>query len=184
MKNKAMDLTGYAFTEGESILVDTNVWMYLAPPPSSANNRAARIYSKAFANLLQQKAVAFVDALILSEYLNRYIRIEYQANWRHHYADFKRFRQSADASSVLGDAVFELKQIMKQASVCNTLLEGIDLAAVLGHVQNGTMDLNDGLLVANCKRNGWKLMTHDGDMSSGGIEVLTANPNLLQACAA
>jgi predicted nucleic acid-binding protein len=184
MKNKAVDLMGYAFSAGEAILVDTNVWMYLAPPPSSVNNRAARIYSKAFANLLQQKAVAFVDALILSEYLNRYIRIEYQANWRYQYPDFKRFRQSVNASAVLGDAVVELKQIMKHASVCNTLLVDIDLADVLDHVQNGSMDLNDGLLVANCKRNGWKLMTHDGDMSSGGIEVLTANSNLLQACAA
>lgn len=184
MKNRAWDLARYTFSAGEKILVDTNVWLHLAPPPSSPNRWNARVYTQAFANLLKQKAVACVDALILSEYFNRYIRIEYEANWRSRHAGFKSFRQSADASAVLGDAVLELKQILKQATACDTSLAGIDIPSVLSGVQAGTMDFNDGLLVANCKRHGWKLMTDDGDMSRGGIEVLTANRHLLQACPA
>lgn len=181
-KNKAQDASMYKFQSGEHILVDANVWLYLYPPPAQPVSSWAAAYSNAFSRLLGAKAIPVVDALILSEYLNRYVRIEYDASWRSRHPTFENFRQSADAATVLGSAVAEINQILKITSLRDTLLANIDLPAVLGAFKAGTINFNDGLLAQNCCINGWKLLTNDGDMTIGGIEVLTTNSALRKSC--
>ena len=182
MKNRVHNAATYNFQAGESILIDANVWLYLAPPAAQPAPRWASAYSGTFARLLRAKARPLVDCLILSEYLNRYVRIEYEASWKGGYTKFKDFRQSPDGVGVLGAAVAEVAQILKAASARDTPLANMDLASVLTAVQNGVIDFNDGLLIENCRVNGWKLLTNDGDMAVGGIDVLTTNAALLRNC--
>ncbi len=182
MKNRAHNAATYNFQAGESILIDANVWLYLAPPAAQPSPRWASAYSGTFARLLRAKARPLVDCLILSEYLNRYVRIEYDGSWKGGYPRFKDFRQSADGAGVLRAAVAEVEQILKAASARDTPLPNMDLPSVLAVVQNGTIDFNDGLLIENCRINGGKLLTNDGDMTIGGIDVLTANSALLRNC--
>ncbi len=181
-KNRANHAANYAFTAGERILVDANVWLYLFPPARQPATSWATSYSSAFARLLQAKSVAMVDALVLSEFLNRYVRIEYDASWRQAYRSYKAFRQSADSAQVLQSATAEVGRILKVATPCDTPLAGANLASVLDAVEGGVLDFNDGLLIENCRRNCWKLLTNDGDMTVGGIEVLTTNRKLLSEC--
>lgn len=181
-KNKAQDATRYEFQAGEQILVDTNIWLYLYPPPAQPVSQWVAAYSRAFSRLLGANAIPVVDAMILSEYLNRYVRIEYDASWRSCYPTFKGFRQSVDAAAVLGSAVAEVSQILKISSRCDTLFANIDLLPALSAFQAGSIDFNDGLLIQNCRVNYWKLLTNDGDMKVGGIDVLTANNALLRNC--
>jgi hypothetical protein len=123
-----------------------------------------------------------VDALVLSEFLNRYVRIEYDASWKGTYPKFKDFRQSSDSAQVLRAAVAEIKLILQAATSCDSLLAATDIQQVLSAVQTGTIDLNDGLLIENCRINGWKLLTNDADIKVGGIEVLTTHKGLLASC--
>lgn len=181
-KNKARDAATYNFQTGERILIDANVWLYLLPPAAQPAPAWAAAYSGVFSRLLRAKAEPVVDGLVLSEYLNRYVRIEYDASWRVTYPKFKDFRKSANGVAVMQAAVAEVTQILKSSATRHTLLANIDIPAVLGAVQCGAMDFNDGLLIENCRINGWKLLTHDGDMIIGGIDLLTTNSKLLQAC--
>ncbi len=181
-KNKAHNAATYTFLAGEPILVDANVWLYLLPPAAQPSPWWAAAYSGAFSRLLKAKAQPIIDALILSEYLNRYVRIEYDASWKTTYPWFKDFRKSVDSVKVLRAAVAEVKQILKTSLPRDTPLANMDVPAVLDAVQNGTTDFNDGLLIQNCRLNSWKLLTHDLDMTLGGIELLTTNKKLLQAC--
>ena len=57
----------------------------------------------------------------------------------------------------------------------------INVNGVLADFEAGSFDFNDGLLVETCRHNGWKLVTHDADFTSGGIEVLTKNQRLIVA---
>lgn len=180
--NKARDAAGYSFRADERILIDANVWLYLQPPAAQPAPKWAAAYSSVFARMLRAKTRPVVDALVLSEYLNRYVRIEYDACWKATCPRFKDFRQSPDATGILRSATAEIAQILKTCLPCDTPLAGIDLPAVLGAVQSGAVDFNDGLLIENCRLNGWKLLTHDSDMTLGGIEVLTTNKKLLNAC--
>lgn len=181
-KNKAHDAANYAFLPGEPILVDANVWLYLHPPAAQPTPSWAAAYSGVYSRLLRAKARPVVDALILSEYLNRYVRLEYDATWKASYPKFKDFRQSPGGVNVLQAAVAEISHILKTTVAYDTPLSKVDLPAVLNAVQSGTLDFNDGLLIQNCRLHGWKLLTNDIDMSVGGIELLTANKKLLQSC--
>jgi len=181
-KNKAIDATTYAFSAGEQILVDANIWLYLCPPAAQPRPSWAVSYTNAFSRLLKAKAVPMVDALALSEFLNRYVRIEYDASWKGTYPKFKAFRQSSDSAQVLSAAVAEINLILQAATSCDSLLAATNISDVLSAVEAGTIDLNDGLLIENCRINGWKLMTNDADIKVGGIEVLTAHKGLLASC--
>ncbi|MBK6961591.1 MAG: hypothetical protein IPH23_10635 [Gammaproteobacteria bacterium] len=181
-KNKAHDAATYDFPAGEHILIDANVWLYLQPPAAQPAPGRAVAYSQVFSRLLQARAQPVVDALILSEYLNRYIRLEYDVSWKAAYPRFKDFRQSTDSAIVLQAAVAEVNAILRTTTPHDTPLANMDLPAVLGAVQSGTVDFNDGLLLQTCRLNGWKLLTHDGDMTMGGIDLLTTNKKLLLTC--
>ena len=81
MKNKVYNLTDYSFKSGESILLDTNIWLYLFPAPSSSLSDLFDKYSRAFNKLVKAQAQPVIDPMVLSEYLNRYCRIEWIGNF-------------------------------------------------------------------------------------------------------
>jgi len=110
MKNKAHNLSTYAFSKGEGLLLDANVWLYLFPAPSDRSPGFARNYSAALKRMLLDGTLLALDALVLSEYMNRYCRIEWSALHKAKHPDFKKFRQSSDFGSVgLSAAVFSRK---------------------------------------------------------------------------
>jgi len=182
MKNKAYDLSSYSFSSDEQILVDTNVWLYLFPAPTDPSNRFATQYSTAFSSLVSAKAQPVLDPMVLSEYLNRYIRIEWQGNYKSRYPKFKDFRNSSDFLSVSSAAETFAKRILNFCQIHSIPANELDLNQVLTEFSTGGVDFNDALLVDICKKRNLKLMTNDGDFQDGGIEVLTTNPRLLRAC--
>lgn len=181
-KNKVHQARSYRFQKGERILVDANVWLFLHPPAGDSGSCWARDYSDAFKRLLEAKAQPVTDALVLSEYLNRYFRLEWEAGWRSCYSSFKKFRQSADFQGLAESAVAEIREITKKASVEDTALKSLSMENLLAGTEAGTLDFNDAVLIESCRHHGWKLLTNDEDCSTGGIEVITALPALIRAC--
>ncbi|MBC7162922.1 MAG: hypothetical protein H5U26_12555 [Immundisolibacter sp.] len=181
-KNKAYDARHYTFKENEPILIDANVWLFLQPPAAQPTPQWATAYSSVFADLLKAKATPMMDALVLSEYINRHLRIEYDATWKARYPGFKAFRRSSDGKALAGATVVDVRSILKFAVFEDTGFSKININDVLDGVANGDLDFNDGVLIENCRLRGWKLLTHDGDMTLGGIDVLTANGKLLKKC--
>ncbi len=183
MKNKAYDLSSYSFSSGEQILVDTNIWLYLFPAPADPSNRFATQYSTGFSNLVSAKAQPVLDPIVLSEYLNRYIRIEWGGNYKSQYPKFKNFRNSFDFSAVVSSAEAFAKRIVSFCKIHSIPANELDLNQALADFSTRKVDFNDALLIDICKKRELKLMTNDGDFVDGGIEVLTTNPRLLRACA-
>jgi predicted nucleic acid-binding protein len=182
MKNKAYDLSSYSFSSDEQVLVDTNVWLYLFPAPANPSNRFAIQYSTAFSSLVSAHAQPVLDPMVLSEYLNRYIRIEWEGNYKSSYPKFKDFRNSADFSAVASAAETFAKKILSFCQIHSIPANELDLSQALADFSAGGVDFNDVILVDICKKRNLKLMTNDGDFQDGGIEVLTTNPRLLRAC--
>lgn len=182
MNNKAYDLGSYSFASGEQILVDTNVWLYLFPAPGNPQHSFARQYSTAFSRLVSAQAQPVLDPMVLSEYLNRYCRIEWDGNFKTQYPTFKQFRQSADFRITVSSAHTFASKIVSFCQVHSVSANELDLDQALTDFKSGQVDFNDAILVDICKKRNLKLMTHDADFQYGGIEVLTTNPRLLSAC--
>lgn len=181
-KNKAYHSSDYTYQNGEQILIDANIWLYLQPPASKPQSKFSASYSTALKKLLEAQAEPIIETLILSEYINRYFRMEYDAIWRKEYERFKDFRLSKDFLSIARSAVAEVRHILTLASIEDTTLITMNLEHILDGTLSGTYDFNDGVLIELCRLNGWKFLTNDGDMTSGGIDVLTANRKLLKSC--
>jgi predicted nucleic acid-binding protein len=181
MKNKAYDLSTYNFSKDETFLFDANVWLYLFPAPSDKRPFFAQHYSQALKKMLTSKVELALDAIILSEYLNRYCRIEYGAQAPAGLS-FKDFRNSPKFHAVGKAASAHANGIAKLCRLYDHPFGSINLPNLLSNFETGKHDFNDGLLAHVCSRNKWKLVTHDKDFITGGIEVLTTNPKLLSAC--
>ena len=98
------------------------------------------------------------------------------------YPTFKAFRQSADFAAVGNDVAVYVREILKHGKCCDHPFGSAKILELLASVENGSLDFNDGLVAETCRINDWKLVTHDGDFTEGGIEVLTSNKRLLAAC--
>jgi hypothetical protein len=183
VNNKAHDLSTYAFSKGEPLLLDANVWLFLHPAPSNPYLAPAPGYTAAFKRMLSAGAQLATDAIVISEYLSGYCRKEFQVRFQGKpYPNFKKFRKSADFAKVGPKAVILAREILKVCSWHDYPFTRIDLPEMLSWIESGSMDANDGLLVKSCHHHRWKLVTDDGDCTQGGIEVLTTNPDLLAAC--
>lgn len=95
---------------------------------------------------------------------------------------FKDFRRSDGFARVVNPVIKDVRQILGMSDIEDTELTHADLPGILEETEWGSLDFNDGAIVETCRRHGFKLLTHDGDMQFGGIEVLTSNPQLLAAC--
>lgn len=194
-KNKAHDATAFAFQKGQRVLLDANLWIYLLPPTSKPTPWFAKSYSGVLKRLLGAGTEAVVEALVLSEYMNRYWRLELSAWQRTNPAlaatfidakdrkfNEKNFRLSPHFKPIGAAAVAEAKQILKLCGVRDTPLHLADMDDLLPEFGAGTIDFNDAVLAETCRLRGWKMLTHDKDMTVGGIDVITTNPKLLAAC--
>lgn len=181
-KNKAFNASSYVFAKGEPVLVDANVWIYLYPPASKPQTVEKATYSAVLKSMLQAGAKPKIDAYILSEFFNSYLRIEFNASGGNVASNFKAFRKSAAGQAATKSAAAEASAILQIATVESTELTKELATAALSGVSSGGMDFNDLVISNNCRSEQWKLLTNDSDMTEGGITVITCNKALLAAC--
>ena len=182
MKNKAYNIATYPFQKEEAFLFDANVWLFLFPAPSDRATGHAASYSKALKGMLSAESHLVLDAMVLSEYLNRYCRIEWIALHKSVYPQFKAFRQSQDFVTVGQGAATFARSMLKLCTRHDYPFAVCNVVQVLADFESGVNDFNDGMFVETCRHNGWKLVTNDKDFITGGIEILTSHPALLKAC--
>lgn len=184
MRNRAHDFRSYSFKSNDKVLVDANIWLYLFPAPMSSQASFAVQYSNGFSRMIREGAQPVLDPIILSEYLNRYCRIEWQGQYSTTYPDFKSFRNSSDYQEVAAAVSVFAKRIIGMCAVHSTPVSSLDIVQAIRDFESAMIDFNDALMADVCRKHDFKLLTNDSDFQSGGIEVLTTHPRLLQACSA
>ncbi len=179
-KNKAEDIRRYTFQPTDALLIDANVWLSIYGP-SAPTDWKAQVYSRALNGMLAASSQIYIDVLVLSEFINRWARLEHGLC----YSDpasrppFKQFRQSPGFRPVAQAIAVAARRILQ---VCTRLESGfstLDISALINEYEEGESDFNDQVLAELCRRNGLKLVTHDGDFKDRGLTLVTANRYLL-----
>jgi predicted nucleic acid-binding protein len=181
MKNKAFDARRHPFSAGDQILPDANIWLYLYGPAANPKDWKVQTYSAVFASVLNASCRLHLDVLVLSEFVNRFARIE----WRRlapNITDFKIFRQSSGFSPVAQAIQTQVAQVLSAAAPVDHNFAEWNLTDLFQDFSTGTTDLNDQLLVESCRKHGLSLLTNDADFTEGGLRVFTANNRLLTSC--
>lgn len=178
MSNNLTDLRTHRFKKGDNILVDTNVWMFTYGPLAKSDWRT-NVYSNSIRDMRTYNCNIYLDITILSEFINACSRYEYNlvpAKTRP--ADFKKFRNSAAFEPIANEISINVNKILKITKRCETPFHTMDVSSIISDFSKGKFDHNDLILENLCKTKGLTLLTHDGDFSGKGIDILTANEKL------
>lgn len=170
---KTFKLQDYNQLSNRIIFFDANVLIYLFWP--TGEHYYEQNYARVFNNLLKQKNELYIDFLIISEIINRVLRIEHKKY--NHTQNFKEFRNSEDGKETLNDIFLIVKNnILNCFKVIGKSFDKKDIDNFL--ILN-ELDFIDKATVTLCKENNMVLLTNDRDFKNSGIDILTGNPYIL-----
>jgi len=171
----------YHFSKSDKLFWDTNVWLFLHSPQYRLSDRRTRVYSSALKRMLEAQSRIFIDAIVLSEFVNALARFAFHIlSPQQRPANFKSFRRSSRFRPVAKTIASACRKVLGFCTRIESNFVSLDIDALLGQYEIGASDLNDLLLANLCKSRNLTLVTDDGDFRRSGLEVLTANNRLLR----
>lgn len=174
------DIATHLFQPNDLIFFDANVWLYIYGPQGGPNDAVSRTYSLALSKIIKAGCNLYIDVLVLSEFANRYARIEFETrNTSGLYSHYKDFRNSVDFVEVAQAVADSIRRILKISVPVESGLPNLDLATFTTRFENGSCDLNDMIIAALCTAENFILVTHDSDFDTESVSILTANKTLL-----
>lgn len=162
----------YKISEHEKVFIDTNILIYLFSPDFvSSNAMYIDQYSKILDILVQKNAQIFISSVVVSEFINRILRIDYEKH-KEIYPDFKKdYRNSQQYKDTLELILKELKKILKISQQLDDNFSEFDTFAWYKKDVNQDLDFND-LQIAFCiEKNNLKLLSNDQDFENFGINT-------------
>jgi predicted nucleic acid-binding protein len=179
--SNALDIQKYRFTNTDRLFFDTNIWVYIYGPQGNPRDFRTRTYSRALADAMKACSRVVVDVLVISEFINRLARLEHQTLFHAGRApqNFKLFRKSIAFQPIAKAIVSAVRNIVKLSARTDSDFEVVDIQALLTEFEAGVHDFNDQMMVHICRTQNLKLVTHDTDFKGRGVDILTANPHIL-----
>ena len=162
------------------LLFDANILLYLFGLNVVSNNQkwAVNAYSRLFGLCLKNGKTLCVDVFVLSEFINRYLRMEYD-NYKQstgNKIDFKPFRNSPEGIKASQDVDIIVKnKILKVFDVVGKTFDKADILAI----SLDKTDFNDALLVGVCQEHNCIFVTNDADFANSPIDIISANNRLV-----
>lgn len=163
------------------VFIDANVLIYIFWP--SGAQYWENLYSSLFAKLVRQGNELLVDFIVISEIVNRAIRLEYEkyliANTLSRTAfKFKDYRNSADGQAALLDIYLMVEtDILSRFSIVGKSFSKQEISSFLSL---DSLDFGDKGILLTCQENTCILLTNDVDYKSCTIDILTSNPAILR----
>lgn len=179
------DINKFVPQKNESFLIDTNIWLYLFCPLGNYKYDQIKPYENFFNLAIKNGSIIFISTLILSEFINRYLRLEFNilnGKKNNMFADFKKdFRPSQEYKSVASVIRSTLKQnILKIAKPLDDDFSKLDITKIVDSIE--TIDFNDEYTAYISVQSKIKVITHDFDfkLSKVAAHLITANKRLLK----
>ena len=158
---------------GKNVFVDAHVLIYLFWP--TGRHSFEQNYAHVFRNLLRQENKLFVDFLVISEVINRVVKIEHQK--LNPTQKFKDFRNSQEGKEVLNDIYIIVKDsIIKRFDVIGKTFNKQEIE---DYLEVDELDFVDKVIVTLCKEHTFVLLTNDKDFKNADLDILTGNPLIL-----
>lgn len=149
--------------------------MFLFSPISGSNNVQQKAYGNLLKNIRTARATIYINSLVVSEYINRSLKLNYSL-WRdrefkggNRFVDYKRnYRPTEDFDNAQKEAYNEMSDILSIA-----LRKPDDFNALkLDEVMNAKgMDFNDAYYAHFCKLNRLILVTDDKDLQRSPLDI-------------
>lgn len=147
----------YSVSSMDSFFFDNSAWMYIFGPLAGNNERKQRMYSRLLAEIQSRGAMIFVTSMVLSEFVNRCLRIDfdlwkkecgfYVAEYKRNYVGTERHREAVE------DIVSNVRVILKMCQRLPDDFNSIGINEILKNLE--AIDFNDSYYNSASRRN-WK----------------------------
>lgn len=165
----------------KKIFFDANILIYLfgfgVPSYQNWEGQYATLYS----NLNNQNNQFVVDFTVISEFVNRAIKIEYKNylelnNLNTNDLRYKEYRNSQDGKDALEDIYLTVKEeILNEFEVVEVSYSKTDLTLMCAI---DSLDFSDKAIVKICDENQFVLLTNDTDFKDENIDILSCHSRL------
>lgn len=176
MANEVSRIIGYPFSASDKLLLDTNVWLFVYAPHGPNDSRVT-VYSQALADILAAESRIYIDLLIVSEFINRYVQLKHKLTAPK--IKLKEFRKSEKFIPVSQEVTADMRRILGHCTRVGDSFDTLDIDGLMNKYATGGSDFNDQVIADLCRAHGLKLVTDDGGFVGQGIPLVTANGHLL-----
>lgn len=151
----------------DSYFFDNNVWMYLFCPIANVHAKKQKEYSDFLAKIQSRNATIFVTSMVLSEFANSFLRLDYklwQKDNNFYDKDYKRDYLHSNRYKVASISVISgINSILKISEKYPDNFNAIEISTVLEYFK--IIDFNDSYYVQLCKEAKLKIVTDDKDFN-------------------
>lgn len=165
----------------KKIFLDANILIYLFGfgTPTSANweSQYANLYTK----LHNQNNTFVVDYIVISEFVNRAIKIEYDNYLNSNNLDknslsYKNYRNSLDGQEALKDIYIIVNdEILNEFEVIEKSYSKDDLKMMCCVDE---LDFSDKAIIRICEDNQFILLTNDTDFKNSNIDIISCHKKM------
>ncbi|MDO9580527.1 MAG: PIN domain-containing protein [Bacteroidales bacterium] len=179
MAAKVIDITKYSPKSLDLFFFDNSVWMYLFCPLGSYNSNKQKNYSVFLQSIKTSKSTIFISSLVLSEFANRYLRMDFD-RWKGEINNrTANFKKNYIGTQRYNDTIEEIKrninQIMMFCDKSSDNFNAIELNSIFQHLSE--IDFNDSYYIELAKLGNWKIVTDDKDFikcPGHDLEIITS----------
>jgi len=154
----------YKIDPSDQVFVDTNILIFLFSP-SFVNTREYQVdkYATVYAKMIEKKCTLFVNQMVISEFINRCMRIDFERNFNQDgNKDYKKdYRPSEEYDKTLRIVLKQVKKFLASANQIDDDFKTFDILSSIS--SNLKTDFNDLIIADTVKKNSLKLLSDDGD---------------------
>jgi predicted nucleic acid-binding protein len=147
--------------KNKNILIDTNIWIFLFSPsfiPTTRNQNKIDKYDNLFNSLIEDNNFLF-NSLIISEFINRCLRIDFQSRTEFKDKNFKTdYRNSNEYKESLKLILSQVKKIYKVAKPVNDDFTQYNIKEF-----KEDLDFNDSIILFQSLKDDLLILTDDKD---------------------
>ncbi len=164
------------------IFFDTNILIFLFGTHTQDRYRQ-NLYAKLYKMLLSPKSLFYVDFIVVSEFINRLSRVEYENYLNFHNLQrsefsYKKYRNTDEGTTTIkGIYSTAIDDILNKFLITGKQFIRKDLESFL---QINDLDFSDKAIELVCKENNFVLFTDDRDFADSDIDILSANGSIVE----
>jgi hypothetical protein len=173
MANNIIPVQQYRINSSDIFFFDNNIWMYILCPLGNYNFKRQKAYSQFLSYILSHKLHIFTNSLVLSEFSNRYLKLDFDIHRSkpENVGSFKNFKKDYMGSSQCIATITEIKQhlknILSMCQRCSDEFNSLNLDTVFNLFTS--IGFNDSYYINQAVAKKWIIVTDDSDLVKPNI---------------
>lgn len=175
-----INIETYKISYTDQFFFDTNVWLLLFGNLANYQKKDQREYSKFFKETLQREIPVYISSMILSEFANVLLRIDFkQWKTKNNFTEKKDFKRDFGITQEYKNSVQNTKDLLQSIlelpniHLISDYFNGINKENILNDFD--IVDFNDAYIVELIRNNKYKIVTNDKDFKKleSKIDIIT-----------